>query len=160
MIDAAGAKLLTLAPNVRLIKDDNLENDLLAGEISVGVMYTSEVFQALNSRPSLKVAFPSEGLGFGVMPCFIPKHAPDPDAALAFLNYILDPARGALCFETLGYYSTFKASDPLIDDEDRPLLTLPPNVSQANMEMIENISPEASAEHSKVWTAFKAACGQ
>jgi spermidine/putrescine transport system substrate-binding protein len=33
-IEAAGAKLLELAPNIRLIKDDNLQDDLISGEIS------------------------------------------------------------------------------------------------------------------------------
>ena len=32
-IDAAGEKLLELAPNIRLIKDDNTQDDLLSGEV-------------------------------------------------------------------------------------------------------------------------------
>ena len=61
-IEAAGEKLFELAPNIRLIKDDNLQDDLLTGEISVGVMYTSQVTLAKLSNPNLKVVFPSEEL--------------------------------------------------------------------------------------------------
>ena len=42
-IDAAGEKLLELAPNIRLIKDDNTQDDLLSGEVGAAVLYTSQV---------------------------------------------------------------------------------------------------------------------
>lgn len=51
-IEAAGAKLLELAPNIRLIKDDNLQDDLISGEISAGVMYTSQVTMACLANPT------------------------------------------------------------------------------------------------------------
>ncbi|MBQ9997172.1 MAG: spermidine/putrescine ABC transporter substrate-binding protein, partial [Clostridia bacterium] len=40
-IAAAGAKLNELAPNIRLIKDDYIQDDLVSGEINAAVMYTS-----------------------------------------------------------------------------------------------------------------------
>ena len=157
-ISAAGEKLLGLAPNIRLIKDDSLENDLLSGEVSAAVMYTSQVTLAMMENPDLKVVFPREGIGFGIMAGFIPSKASNPDAAHAFLDFILDAQRGAECFEFLGYYSTYSASDPLISEEFREFLTLPRGFN-INMEMIGNISPEAEEEHSRIWTAFKAASG-
>jgi len=158
-IRAAGEKLLVLAPNIRLIKDDDLQNDLLSGEISAAVMYTSQVTMAMMENPDLKVVFPKEGIGFGIMAGFIPSKAPSPDAAHAFLNYIMDPRRGAECFEYLGYYSTYSASDPYISDEFKEFLTLPQGFN-SNMEMIQNISAEAEEEHSLIWTGFKAAAGR
>ncbi|MDR2247684.1 MAG: spermidine/putrescine ABC transporter substrate-binding protein, partial [Treponema sp.] len=111
-IRAAGERMLALAPNIRLIKDDDLQNDILSGEIAAGVMYTSQVTMAKMENPDLEVIFPSEGIGYGIMGSFIPSKAPNPDAAYAFLDYILDPQRGAECFEYLGYYCTFSASEP------------------------------------------------
>jgi spermidine/putrescine-binding protein len=158
-IRAAGERLLSLAPNIRLIKDDDLHNDILSGEISAAVMYTSEVTTAKIENPSLQVVFPAEGIGFGIMAGFIPSKAPNSDAAYAFLNYIMDPRRGAACFEFLGYYSTYAASDPYISPDYKEFLTLPEGFN-ANMEMIQNISPEADEEHILAWTAFKAAAGK
>jgi spermidine/putrescine-binding protein len=155
-IRAAGERLLSLAPNIRLIKDDQLENDLLSGEISVAVMYTSQVTMAMLEDPELAVVYPKEGIGYGLMAGFVPSKAPNSDAAHAFLNYILDPQRGAACFEYLGYYSTYSASDPFISEEYRSFLTLPEEFTY-NMETIRNISAEAEAEHIRVWTAFRAA---
>jgi spermidine/putrescine-binding protein len=159
LIREAGDRLLSLAPNIRLIRDDDLQDELLSGEISAAVMYTSQVTLAKMENPRLELVFPREGIGFGIMAGFIPAQAPNPDAAYAFLNYILDPRRGAACFEFLGYYSTYSASDPYISGEFKEFLTLPAGFN-TNMEMIENISAEADEEHTRIWTAFKSAAGR
>jgi spermidine/putrescine-binding protein len=158
-IQKAGDKLVELAPNIRVIKDDQLQDDLLSGEISAGIFYTSQATQAMIANPNLKIVYPKEGIGYGIMAGFIPSKAPNPSAAYAFLNYILDPQRGAECFEFLGYYSTYSASDPLIKPEYKNFLTLPEGFN-ADMEMIQNISPEATEKHEQIWTAFKTAAGQ
>ena len=159
-IDAAGQKLLELAPNIRLIKDDNLQDDLLSGEISAAVMYTSQVTMAKLANPDLKVVFPKEGIGFGIMANFIPANAPNAAAAYAFIDYILRPEVSAQCFEWLGYYSTNAAADSLINDDYKDFLTLPEGFTADNMEMIQNISTDAQAEHELIWTEFKTAAGQ
>jgi spermidine/putrescine-binding protein len=159
VIRQAGEKLLGLAPNIRLIRDDRLEEELLSGEIAAAVMYTSQVTTAKLENPDLAVVFPSEGIGFGIMGGFIPSKAPNADAAYAFLNYILDSKQGAACFEYLGYYSTYSASDPLISGEYKSFLTMPPGFN-VDMEMIQNISEAAEEEHNRVWTAFRSATGK
>jgi spermidine/putrescine-binding protein len=158
-IRAAGERLTGLAPNIRLIRDDDLQNDLLSGEISAAVMYTSQVTVALMENPALKVVFPTEGIGFGIMAGFIPSKAPNAEAAYAFLNYLLDPRRGAQCFEYLGYYSTYSASDPYISGEYKSFLTLPAGFN-LDMEMIQNVNAESEEVHNEIWTAFKTAAGQ
>lgn len=152
VIAQAGQKLVELAPNVRLIQDDNTQNALINGEASVAFLYTSQVTQALAQNPNLKVVYPSEGLGFGIMAGFIPKEAPNSDAAHKFLNYILEPEVAAKCFNALGYYCTNKAADPLVDEN----LVVPESVSKG--EIVQNVSPEADEAYNKNWTEFKAAC--
>lgn len=159
-IRAAGDMLHLLAPNIRLVQDDRLEDQLVSGEISAALMYTSNAFQAKQAKPELVAVFPEEGIGFGIMAGFIPAKAPNPDAAHKFLNYILDPEHGARCFEFLGYYSTFSASDSRIAPELRESLTLPSELDAAGMEILQNISPEALEEHERVWTEFLQAAGQ
>ena len=155
-IRAAGNLLLNLAPNIRLVMDDKLEDQLLSGEIAAAVMYTSQVTNAKLENPELEVIFPKEGIGFGIMAGFIPANAPNSDAAHAFLNYILDARRGAQCFEYIGYYSTFSASDPFISPEYKEFLTLPEGFNE-NMEMIQNIDHAAEELHNIIWTEFRSA---
>lgn len=74
VIKEAGEKLVSLAPNIRMIQDTNTQNALLNGEASVAILYTSQVIAALQENPDLKVVYPKEGLGFGIMNFFIPKN--------------------------------------------------------------------------------------
>ncbi len=160
VIQQAGQKLLELAPNIRLIKDDNVQDDLLSGEVAAAVMYTSQVTMACMANPDLKVVYPEEGLGFGIMAQFIPVNAPHADEAYEFIDYILRPEVSKQCFEYIGYYSTNQAADERIDEEYKSFLTLPADFTADKMEMIQNISAEADEAHVKAWTEFKAACGQ
>lgn len=152
VIKETGEKLLELAPNVRLIQDDNTQNALLNGEASVGFLYTSQVRAALAENPDLEVVYPEEGLGFGILGMFIPSEAPDKDAAYAFVDYIMQPEVAAKCTDHVGYYSTNKAADELVDPE----LVVPDEVT--NGEIVQNVSQEADAQYQKNWTEFKAAC--
>lgn len=158
VIEEAGKKLLELAPNIRLIKDDNTQDDLISGEIGAAVMYTSQVTMAKLADPELKVVFPKEGIGFGIQGMFIPSKAPHADAAYKFIDYILRPEISAECYEHLGYYCTNKAADELIAEEYREFLTLPDSFTQDDMEMIGNVSAEALDAHDRVWTEFKSQC--
>lgn len=154
VLENAGALLKELAPNIRMIKDDNLQDDLISGEISAGIMYTSQVTLAMLQMPELEVVYPSEGIGFGIMAGFIPSNAPNPEGAYALIDFLLDGENAKSGFEHLGYYSTNKAADPLINDEYKAFLTLPEGFS-GDMEMIQNISPEAEEVHTKIWTEFR-----
>lgn len=157
-IEAAGAKLKKLAPNVRLIKDDNLQDDLLSGEINAAVMYTSQVTAALKNNSDLKVVFPKEGIGFGVMASFVTSKAPNKDAAYKFLNYILEPKNAAKCASHIGYYCTNSAAEKYLSKKEKKYLTLSENLN--DMEMIRPVNSKAEEAHSKVWTEFKNATGK
>lgn len=152
VIKEAGEKLKELAPNIRMIQDTNTQNALLNGEASVAILYTSQVIAALQENPDLKVVYPQEGLGFGIMNFFIPKNAPDTEEAYQFLNYILEPEVAADCFNFLGYYCTNQAADDLVN----PDLVVPDSVTKG--EIVQNVSAEAEAVYNQNWTEFKAAC--
>ncbi len=151
-IKATGEKLLELAPNIRMIQDDNTQNALLNGEASVAFLYTSQVTMALQENPDLKVVYPEEGLGFGIMNMFIPSDAPSKDAAYQFVNYILEPEVAAECFNNIGYYSTNQAADEFVNED----LVVPDSVTKG--EIVKNIGEEADMQYNKNWTEFKAAC--
>jgi spermidine/putrescine-binding protein len=126
-------------------------------------MYTDGATEAMMTNPKLKAVYPKEGIGFGVMPAFIPSRAPNADAAHQFLNYILDARRGAECFEYLGYYCTFLASEQFISPEYRKYVIIPKDPKDpnrflfGNFEMIQNLSAEAEEVHGQIWTAFNMA---
>ncbi len=155
-IQKAGDKLLELAPNIRVINDSNTQDYLISGEVAAAFLYTSQVYAALSARDDLKVVYPKEGLGFGVMAGFIPSDAPNAEAAYAFIDYVLRPEISAKCFEFLGYYCTNKAAETYISDEMKDFIVVPDNVAEG--ELIENISTEAQDLHGEIWNKFKAEC--
>lgn len=153
VIEEAGEKMKELAPNIRLIQDSDTQNALLNGEASAAFLYTSQVSAVLAENPDLKVVYPEEGLGFGIMAAFVPSKAPNAQAAFEFMNYLLEPEVSKQCIEYIGYYNTNKAADELVD----PSLVVPDTVKTG--EIIQNISAEADEAMNKNWTEFKAACG-
>lgn len=154
VIEEAGQKLLELAPNIRLIQDDNTQDSLLNGEASAAFLYTSQVTTVMAENPDLEVVYPEEGLGFGIMGAFVPSAAPNAEAAQEFLNYLLEPEVFAQCMDYIGYYNTSSASDELVN----PDLVVPDSVTKG--EIIQNVSAEADEAYNRNWTEFKAACGQ
>ena len=153
VIAQAGDLLLQLAPNIRLIQDDNTQDALLNGEAAAAFLYTSQVAAALQENPELKVVYPREGLGFGIMAAFVPVNAPNAQAAYAFLDYLLEPEVSKACFEYINYVNTNAAADAIVD----PALVAPADA--ADGEFIMNVSEEANDAYNRNWTAFKAACG-
>ena len=153
VIEEAGEKMKELAPNIRLIQDSDTQNALLNGEASAAFLYTSQVSAVMAENPDLKVVYPKEGLGFGIMAAFVPSQAPNAQAAYEFMNYLLEPEVSKQCIEYIGYYNTNGAADELVD----PSLVVPDTVTSG--EIIQNISAEADEAMNKNWTEFKAACG-
>lgn len=156
VIQAAGDKLLELAPNIRVINDSNTQDYLISGEVAAAFLYSSQVAAALNAREDLQVVYPKEGLGFGIMAGFIPSDAPNAEAAYAFIDYINRPENAAKCFEYIGYYCTNKAAESLISEEMKKLIVLPENVTDG--EIVQNVSQEAEDLHAEIWNRFKSAC--
>ncbi len=157
IIAQAGEKLLDLAPNIRMIQDDNTQNALLNGEASVAFLYTSQVTSVMAEDPSLELVYPKEGLGFGIMGAFIPSDAPNAEGANLFLNYILEPDNAAACMNYIGYLNTIEAADDLVDPS---LVADADQIADLQKAFVLNVSEEAEEAYNKNWTEFKAACGQ
>ncbi|MDR2426498.1 MAG: extracellular solute-binding protein [Endomicrobium sp.] len=119
-----------------------MHKDLPAGEIAAGIMYTSQVTSAKLAKPSFKLVFPSEGMGFGVISAFIPVNAPNPETAYAFIDFLLDGKNAKKNYE----FSVNLVADKLIQPPYKEFLTLPESLDKSKMEILRNMSPEAAHE--------------
>ncbi len=94
---AAEATLLKIRPYIRNINSSEYIEALANGDLCVAVGYNGDVLQArdrareANKGIEVKYVVPKEGsiLWFDMLA--IPKDAPDPDSAYAYLNYIMEP---------------------------------------------------------------------
>src|SRR5580698_8353332 len=93
----AEATLLKIRPYIRNINSSEYIEALANGDLCIAVGYSGDVIQARNRAREagkgieIKYAVPKEGsiLWFDMLA--IPKDAPHPEAAYAYLNYIMEP---------------------------------------------------------------------
>ncbi len=96
-LDAAQAVLMKIRPYVRNINSSGYIEALANGDLCVAVGYNGDMMQARDRAREAKngidigYAVPKEGslLWFDMLG--IPKDAPHPDSAYAFINYLMDP---------------------------------------------------------------------
>lgn len=153
-IKKAGDKLIKLAPNIRLLSQDQTQNYLINGEVSVAFLFTSQVALALQTNPNLKVVYPKEGLGVGVDAVFVPSKAPNLENAYTFLNYILDGEVGAKITTQTYYLCPNKAAYEYIPEEFKKSLCITEKTIPEG-EFIQDIGTEALDLHNEIWTKFK-----
>ena len=154
-IQEAGDLLMKLAPNVRVLSNDQTQDYLLSGDVSAAFLFTSQVVLALQGNPDLKVVYPEEGLGFGCDAMFVPVNAPNSENAHKFLNYILQGEVGAEISTQVWYLCPNKAAyEHLPADFQDSLIISSDSVPEG--EFIQNIGTEATELHNEIYTQFKA----
>ena len=154
VIREAGEKLKELAPNIRVLSQNQTQDFLLSGEVSAAYLFTSQVVLALQQNPDLEVVYPKEGLGFGVDAAFIPAQAPNSDNAHAFLNYILDGEVGANISQQTYYLCLNEGPYEFLPEEfQKSLIISAEDIPEG--EFIQDIGSEAMSLHEEMWTEFK-----
>jgi len=97
-LDKALAALQKIRPYIRKFHSSQYINDLAGGDLCVALGYSGDVIQARNrareAGNQVKIAFrvPKEGAMMSVDMLGIPAHAPHPENALRFIDYLLRPA--------------------------------------------------------------------
>ncbi len=87
----AKAKLAELAKGVKLYDSDSPKSALIADDADLGIVWTGEVELASRENPAIKYVYPTEGAILWQDNYAMPKDAPHPDAAYAWINYTMQP---------------------------------------------------------------------
>jgi spermidine/putrescine-binding protein len=106
---AAKAKLDSLRPNIKLFNGDSPKTELLSGEVVAGVVWNGEAALAARENPKIQYVLPEDGCGIWYDNLAVPKGAPHPDAALAFINFTLDGDMSQLISRDFPYSNPNKA---------------------------------------------------
>jgi len=124
------AMLLKQKANVAVFHDDNGQDLLLAGDIDLVIEYNGDIAQVMREDKDLDFVVPREGGIIASDSLCIPKGAPNPDLALAFINFVLDAHNGADISETIRYPTPNAAALALMPAEYRnnPVIFPPPAV--------------------------------
>lgn len=155
--------LISLAPSIVAFDAKTPEEYLLSGEAWVGVVYNGNAALLERQGNQFVYILPSEGAGLWFDNLAIPKDAPHPDAALAFINFVLEPGSGALLIE--GYpYSTPNTSalDYLQNSNPdlyavyvKSLASNPPQEALANAKVVKQIDANVAKMYEQYWLEVK-----
>ncbi len=154
--------LTKMRPYIRNISSSGYIEALANGDLCIAVGYNGDVLQARDrareANKGIEVSYvvPKEGsiLWFDMLA--IPKDAPDPDSAYAYMNYIMTPQVIADISDFKRYANGNLASQPLISPavKDDPAVYPPPDVRQKLAVQLSD-SAEQTRAITRVWQKFK-----
>jgi len=78
-------------PLVKVYDSDSPKTALLNGDVDLGVVWSGEAALLYNEDKKFEYVLPVEGAHLFIDSLAIPANAPNPEAAYAFMNYILRP---------------------------------------------------------------------
>jgi putrescine transport system substrate-binding protein len=154
--------LTKIRPYIRNINSSEYIEALANGDLCIAVGYNGDVMQArdrareANKGIEIKYMVPKEGsiLWFDMLA--IPKDAPDPDSAYAYLNYIMTPQVIADISNFKRYANANAASQPLVlpSVRDDPGIYPPPEQRQKLAVQLAD-SVDQTRAITRVWQKFK-----
>ncbi len=161
-IDRAVGHLARIRPYIRKFHSSEYINALANGDICLVIAYSGDVLQARKraeeARNGVEIAYaiPKEGaqMWFDVMA--VPQDAPHPDAAHAFIDYMLRPEVAARASNFIRYANGNVASQPLLDPELRNNPSVYPTEEVlTRLFTIDTFDPKLQRLVTRAWTRLK-----
>lgn len=122
----------------------------------VAMAWNGDALRARNRRPSLRYAYPREGVTVWTDTLVVPKAAPHKAAALQFMAFMLRPENAALQSNYTGYANAIHGSEQLLNDDLQasPEIIIPPH---AKLEFLQACEEAAYGRYRALWTKVKSA---
>ena len=154
------AYLKELRPNVSTANDDSSYTYMATGNAAAAFMYmpfasmTNDERIAAGLSP-LKVAYPEEGMGFGIDGFVVAKGSKNYDNAMTLLNWLMQPEVAAHNSEWQMYGCVNAAAAEYLSDAYRnnQFINVPDELIRES-EMIVTLSPELEAKYNEIYTDF------
>jgi spermidine/putrescine transport system substrate-binding protein len=157
-IDAAADYLIKIKQGIKTFAPDTGQDLLMAGEVDACLEWSGDIKQVATEDPELAYVIPVEGSLLWTDNLCIPKGAPHPDNAHAFINYILTAeVHGAIATE-VGYGCPNEAAMAFIPETDREDAGIyPPEETLARCEYATYKGEEVETLYEKAMTRVLAA---
>jgi len=161
-LDRAAALLEKIRPDVRKFHSSEYLNALASGEICLVVGWSGDIKQsqkrAADAKNGVEIGYsiPKEGAQMFFDNLAIPKDAPHPAEALAFINYLQRPDVAARNSDLVSYANGNLASQKLIEKKvlDDPGIYPKPE-TMAKLYIVNARSPAAQRLVNRIWTKVK-----
>jgi spermidine/putrescine transport system substrate-binding protein len=125
---------------------------LVSGEAKVSQSWNGYALRARLEKPSLKYAYPKEGLTGFMDNLVVPKSAPNLENAKLFVNFMMEPENAALVSNYAKYSNAIKDSKKFMDPAlaEAPELNLP--AGTPDPEFVPPCDPTVVELYDKLWT--------
>ena len=162
-LNQAEEKLIELKANILKFDSDEPETAIISGEAWAGLVYNGNASLAYQENTNVEYLCPTEGCTIWFDNLAIPKGAPHKDAALLFIDWVLDPQQSILITAEFPYSNPNKAALDLLKTEEPEMYdaymafsgTNPPDSFLANAKPTIDVG-EATTLYDSLWTDFKA----
>ena len=159
---AAEALLHQLQPSVLYVATGRQISDLANGSVCLALTYNGDASmaadQAHKANKPFEVAYriPREGTLVWQDNLAIPKDAPHPEAARAFIEFMLRPESVAGLTNTLFFATANQAATPLVDAAVRDDADIfPPSDVRGRLYADRSMSLKDMRQRTRVWTTFR-----
>jgi spermidine/putrescine-binding protein len=161
-LEEAKVKLQKLIPNVKLFDSDSPKTALIAGDVDLGMTWTYEALAAQQENPAIQYVYPREGAILWQDNWAMPVGASHPDAAYAWISYIMqgnvfwltlrdftysNPNKAALEYARVNEVEIYNAYI------DSPITNTPPE-AVANGHRVDDVG-DALPIYDQIWTEVK-----
>ncbi|MDA8231500.1 MAG: extracellular solute-binding protein [Magnetospirillum sp.] len=164
-LDVAMKALAPLRPDYRYLHSEKYRSDLANGDICVAQGYVGDLVQArarareaAGHKQNIAIVIPKEGALVNIDVMAVPVDAPHPDAAMAFINFILRPDIIAEITNQTGYANAVPAAlaygDPAIRSD--PAIYPPPDVKAKLFSALPPATPTFDRTRTRAWSRFRA----
>lgn len=156
-IEAAYQKLVELKPSLATFTTDAWRDQLFAGDLLLAMCYSSDAAAAARENPDIGFVVPQGGTSLWVDTMAIPKNAPNPEAAYAWLEMTLQPEFSAAAVQRLRFSTPSKSAYQQLPSElqQNPMM-FPSEQLLANCEVITALGPEVDDLYDRYWTQLTA----
>ncbi len=161
-LEKAADMLMQVRPYVRYFNSSQYISDLANGEVCVSVGFSGDVYIAaaraeeVGNGIEIAYSLPTEGtqLWFDMMA--IPADAPNPEAAHAWINFIMDPQITADITNYVSYANANTASMPLVDEavKEDPSIFPTPDVMGRLFPAV-TYGPKVDRTITRLWTKVR-----
>jgi spermidine/putrescine-binding protein len=161
-LEQAKQKLIELKPNILLFNSDDPETPLITGEAWAGLVFNGNASLGFAEDPEIAYICPTEGCGLWFDNLAMPKGAPHPDAAMAFINHVLEPEQSVLITAEFPYSNPNAAALEYLKTNNPEAYaaymafagTNPPAEFLSHAAPLKDVG-DATTLYDELWTDFK-----
>lgn len=150
------AQVLKLKNNIKLYDSDSPKSALISGDCSLSYCWSAEIALANADNPDIQIKFPDEGAYLFLDNWCITTGAKHKDAAMKWLDFMLDAENMQMVLEEFPYLCPNTAAVELMGSEysDNPAKN-PPASEIEKGEFIQNLDADTLAIYNEIWTELK-----